>query len=189
MSRPNRKRITCIGSREHTSERLGVDGFLGVRVFRSLQHNVRRYFIRYELRSPDVLGSDAYLKRLNSPTPWSQRIMPILGNFGGGSVLAHAGTGQGSSLAVIKLDSLASIAGPALVENIAGGDRIVAVSLLKTDQEQTSIQTREKSLRERDRSFVGLLLIEGLDEYSVSAAVARLNFQPADNLYVQVFQL
>ena len=81
-------------TREHTSERLGVDGFLRVRVYRSLEAGVRRYFIHYELRSPDVLGSEAYLARLNAPTPWSQRIMPILGNFvrGGGRVLARAGT-------------------------------------------------------------------------------------------------
>jgi len=52
--------------REHTSERLGVDGFQLVRVYRSLQPGIRRYFIRYELRSPGVLGSEAYLARLNA---------------------------------------------------------------------------------------------------------------------------
>jgi hypothetical protein len=31
-------------TREHTSERLSVDGFLRVRVYRSLEANVRRYF-------------------------------------------------------------------------------------------------------------------------------------------------
>ena len=91
-------------TREHTSERLGVDGFLRVRVYRSLEAGVRRYFIHYELRSPDVLGSEAYLARLNAPTPWSQRIMPILGNFvrGGGRVLARAGTGEGAFLAALE---------------------------------------------------------------------------------------
>ncbi|RPI34160.1 MAG: hypothetical protein EHM67_14730, partial [Hyphomicrobiaceae bacterium] len=68
-------------TREHTSERLSVDGFLRVRVYRSLEADLRRYFIHYELQSPDVVGSAAYLARLNAPTPWSQRIMPILGNF------------------------------------------------------------------------------------------------------------
>src|SRR4029079_11791574 len=63
--------------REHTSERLSVDRFQRVRVYRSLQPGIRRYFIRYELRSPGVLGSEAYLARLNAPTPWSKRIMPI----------------------------------------------------------------------------------------------------------------
>src|SRR4030095_5228090 len=54
---------------------------------------------------------------------------------GGGRVVAKAGTGGGCALAALKLDSLASIAGDALVDNIAKGDRIVAAALLETDQE------------------------------------------------------
>ena len=178
-------------TREHTSERLDVDGFLRVRVYRSLEAGVRRYFIHYELRSPDVLGSEAYLARLNAPTPWSQRIMPILGNFvrGGGRVLARAGIGEGAFLAALRLEDLSPIAGPALVANIVTGDRVVAAELLETDQEQSSIQTREKRLREHDRSFQGLLLVEGLDEASVAASVARLGFSISDNVYAQIFEL
>jgi hypothetical protein len=178
-------------TREHTSERLSVGGFLRVRVYRSLEANVRRYFIHYELESPNALGSAAYLARLNAPTPWSQRIMPILGNFvrGGGRLLARAGVGEGALLAAIRLEDLAPIAGPALVANIVREDRIVAAELLETVQKQSSIPTREKSLRELDRSFQGLLLIEGLDEPSVAAAASRLGFPAAQNLYEQVFQL
>jgi hypothetical protein len=178
-------------TREHTSERLGVEGFLRVRVYRSLEVGIRRYFIHYELRSPDVVGSAAYLARLNTPTPWSQRIMPILGNFirGGGRVLARAGIGEGAFLAALRLDDIAPIAGPALVANIVKEDRIAAAELLETDAKQSSIPTREKSLREHDRSYAGLLLIEGLDEASVAASVSRLGFSAPDNVYVQVFQL
>ena len=93
-------------TREHTSERLGVEGFLRVRVYRALRQDVCRYFIHYELVSSGVVSSAPYLERLNAPTPWSQRIMPILGNFvrGGGNVVAEAGKGQGCVLAAIKLD-------------------------------------------------------------------------------------
>jgi hypothetical protein len=178
-------------TREHTSERLGVEGFLRVRVYRSLEAGVRRYFIHYELRSPDVLASEAYLTRLNAPTPWSQRIMPILGNFvrGGGRVLARAGTGEGAFLAALRLDDLSPIAGPALVANIVTEDRIVAAELLETDQEQSAIQTREKRLREHDASFAGLLLVEGLDEPSLAASIGRLGFSISNSIYTQIFQL
>ena len=178
-------------TREHTSERLGIDGFRRVRVYRSLETGVRRYFIHYELRSPDVLGSEAYLARLNAPTPWSQRIMPILGNFvrGGGRVLARAGTGEGAFLAALRLDDLSPIAGPALVANIVTEDRIVAAELLETDQEQSAIQTREKRMREHDASFAGLLLVEGLDEPSLAASIGRLGFSISNNIYTQIFQL
>jgi hypothetical protein len=178
-------------TREHTSERLDVDGFLRVRVYRSLETGVRRYFIHYALRSPEVLGSEAYLARLNAPTPWSQRIMPILGNFvrGGGRVVARAGIGEGATLAALKLDDLAPIAGPALVANVCNDDRIVAAELLETDRAQSSIQTREKGMRERDRSFAGLLLVEGLDEPSVATSIGRLGFSISGNVYAQIFQL
>lgn len=178
-------------TREHTNERLGVNGFLRVRVYRSLEASVRRYFIHYELRSPDVLGSEAYLARLNAPSPWSQRIMPILGNFvrGGGRVLARAGTGEAAFLAALRLDDLSPIAGHALVANIVSEDRIVAAELLETDQKQSSIQTREKRLREHDTCFAGLLLVEGLDEPSLAASIGRLGFSVSDNIYAQIFQL
>ena len=162
--------------REHTSERLGVEGFQQVRVYRLLQPNICRYFIRYKLWSPAVLGSQAYLARLNAPTPWSKRIMPILRNFarGGGRVLARAGIGHGSSLAAIRLDNLSPIAGSALVDSIVAENRIIAAELLETDQDQTSIQTREKGMRANDGSFTALLLIEGLDEAAVRDALHHL---------------
>ena len=178
-------------TREHTSERLSIEGFLGARVYRSLEANVRRYFIRYELQSAGVLGSAPYLARLNAPTPWSQRIMPILGNFirGGGRVVACAGVGEGAFLAAVRLDDLAHVADPALIAKIVTENRIIAAELLETDAGQSSIQTREKSLREHDRSFAGLLLVDGLDEPSVARSIIGLGLEVTGNLYTQVFRL
>ena len=176
-------------TREHTSERLGVDGFLRVRVYRSLEVGIRRYFIHYDLQSSDVLGSEPYLARLISPTPWSQGIMPILGDFvrGGGRVLARAGVGEGATLAALKLDDPSPIAANALVANICKDDRIVAANYSKPPG--TIVNSRRKRLREHDRSFTRLLCIEGLDEASVTASVARLGFSISGNLYAQIFQL
>ena len=78
-------------TREHTLERVTTEGFLSARVLRSENHD-RRYVMLYELQTAAVLDGNAYLARLNAPTPWSQRIMPLLGNFvrGGGTVTASA---------------------------------------------------------------------------------------------------
>jgi hypothetical protein len=83
-------------TREHGIERVGVSGFLACRIFRALGAAVNRYFILYELEDERVVSGPDYLARLNAPTPWSQRIMPLLGNFarGGGRIAASAGTGQ-----------------------------------------------------------------------------------------------
>jgi hypothetical protein len=86
-------------TREHSAERVGVEGFLACRIFRAYGLSVRRYFILYELENAAVVGGPDYLARLNAPTPWSQRIMPRLKNFvrGGGTVVASAGIGKAAS--------------------------------------------------------------------------------------------
>ncbi len=163
-------------TREHSAERVGVKGFLATRVFRALGTDLRRFFILYELEGPEVLGGPDYLARLNAPTPWSQRIMPTLGNFarGGGRQVAFKGTGQGGVIAAVPLNDPPPADQASLVANLATLDRIAAVRLFETDQAKTSIQTREKSMREQDRSFTGLLVIEGLDQAAVRVAVEQL---------------
>jgi hypothetical protein len=162
-------------TREHSSERVGIEGFLGCRIFRAEGTTVNRYFILYDLATPDVVGAAQYLARLNAPTPWSQRMMPRLRNFtrGGGLVLARAGIGEGGALAVVPLQSV-----PAHPDEIAtvmaSTDRIATAHILVTDPAQTSIATREKGMRSRDASFEALLLVEGLDEDAVRTALWRL---------------
>lgn len=162
-------------TREHSAERVGVTGFLACRIFRAYGLSVRRYFILYELENAAVVGGPDYLARLNAPTPWSQRIMPRLKNFvrGGGTVVASAGIGQGGFLAALPFEA-AAFDPAALVRELAQIDRIAAVRVLQTDTAQTSIQTREKSMRSADGSFGGLVLIEALDEPAARNAVAQL---------------
>src|SRR6267154_765313 len=95
-------------TREHTTERVTTKGFLAVRVFRADRSDIDRFFILYELEAPEVLDGPAYLARLNAPTPWSQRIMPQLGNFirGGGVMAARAGRGEGAIIAALRIEQL-----------------------------------------------------------------------------------
>jgi hypothetical protein len=163
-------------TREHAAERVGINGFLACRIFRAIGTAVNRYFILYELENDKVVGSPDYLARLNAPTPWSQRIMPKLGNFarGGGRLAAAAGIGQGGIVAPLRLDTAPSLDASAIVAELARLDRIVAARVLLTDAAQTSIKTNEKGLRANDGSFAALVLIEGLDETAVRGALDRL---------------
>ena len=137
---------------------------------------VNRYFILYELEDERVVGGPDYLARLNAPTPWSQRIMPKLGNFarGGGRIAASAGIGQGGIVAPLRLDAAPSWDAATVVAELARLDRIIAARVLLTDIAQTSIKTREKGMRANDGSFAALLLIEGLDEAAVRDALHHL---------------
>lgn len=161
-------------TREHTTERVTTDGFLGNRVFRAIRADIERFFILYELEKPEVLDGPAYLARLNAPTPWSQRIMPQLGNFvrGGGAVIARAGRGDGSTIVALRLQRLPEKP-KRLAGEIAELDGIAAVQIGATDIARTSVPTVEKGMRKDEGVFAGLLLIEALDEPSLRAAVRR----------------
>jgi hypothetical protein len=163
-------------TREHALERVGVPGFLACRIFRALGTAVNRYFILYELEDERVVGGPDYLARLNAPTPWSQRIMPLLGNFarGGGRIAASAGVGQGGIVAPLRLDAVPSWDAAAIVAELAKLDCIIAAHVLLTDIAQTSIKTREKGMRANDGSFATLLLIEGMDQAAVRDALHHL---------------
>ena len=163
-------------TREHAAERVGINGFLACRIFRALGTALNRYFILYELEDEHTVGGTDYLARLNAPTPWSQRIMPRLGNFarGGGRIAALAGTGQGGIIAPLRLDAAPPFDAATVVAELAGLDRIIAARVLLTDVAQTSIKTREKGMRANDGAFAALLLIEGLDEPAVRDALQHL---------------
>lgn len=176
-------------TREHAAERLGVDGFEKVRVWRSLATEVNRYFIHYDLRSPAVLDSDSYLQRLNAPTPWSQRIMPLLGGFvrGGGSIRLSEGYGHGGVIAATRLDRSPPEAAEK-IRALAQRDRIARACLLETDLARTSIETSEKRLRRDDRSFAALVLIEGTGAEPVRDALESIEPSLSGELFRLVFQ-
>jgi hypothetical protein len=60
---------------EHYPERLGIPGFLRASRWRDAKGG-EGIFQMYELEGHGVLSSNAYLARLNAPTPWSTRMMP-----------------------------------------------------------------------------------------------------------------
>jgi hypothetical protein len=161
-------------TREHTTERVTTKGFLACRVFKADRTDIDRFFILYELEAPEVLDGPAYLARLNAPTPWSQRIMPLLGNFvrGGGVVTDRAGRGEGAVVAALRLERLPETP-RRLVDEIAALDGIAAVQIGATDLARTSMPTVEKGMRKEEGIFAGLLLIEALDETSLRGSLRR----------------
>jgi hypothetical protein len=114
------------------------------------------------------------MARLNAPTPWSQRIMPQLGNFirGGGVMTARAGRGEGSTIAALRIKHLPE-APKRLADAIVALDGIAAVQIGATDHARTSVPTVEKEMRQYEGFFAGLLIIEALDEASLSSALRR----------------
>jgi len=99
---------------EHLPERLSIPGFLRGTRWVALRGRPR-YFVMYEVAQLATLRSEAYLERLNNPSPWTSKMMPhyrgmtrgfcsVTGSFGRGighlCQLLHfkPGTGAESSL-------------------------------------------------------------------------------------------
>jgi hypothetical protein len=59
---------------EHLPERLSIPGFLRGTRWVSFQGSPR-YAVIYEIERLETLASEAYLKRLNNPTPWTSKMM------------------------------------------------------------------------------------------------------------------
>src|SRR3954453_4101771 len=121
-------------TREHTTERVTTRGFLGVRVFRAARADINRFFILYELESPEVLDGPAYMARLNAPTPWSQRTMPRLGNFirGVAVMTARAGRGEGATIVALRIERLPSKP-QQFADALVALDGVAAVQIGTTD--------------------------------------------------------
>ena len=84
---------------EHLAERLSIAGFVRGTRWLALQDGPR-YFVLYEVRQLAALTSEAYLERLNHPSPWTTKMMPhyrgmtrgfcsVTGSFGLG--IGHVG--------------------------------------------------------------------------------------------------
>jgi hypothetical protein len=65
---------------EHLAERMSIPGFLSARRYASLE-GVPKYIALYETVDAQVLQSETYLKVLNAPTAWTQRVRPHFQNF------------------------------------------------------------------------------------------------------------
>lgn len=61
---------------EHSPERLAIPGFLRGSRWRAVDEG-DGFFVMYELQDHTVLASDTYVARLNAPSPWSTRMMPL----------------------------------------------------------------------------------------------------------------
>jgi hypothetical protein len=59
---------------EHMPERLSIPGFMRGSRWVALS-GAPRYFVMYEVSEFGVLDSEAYLERLNNPTPWTTKMM------------------------------------------------------------------------------------------------------------------
>lgn len=154
---------------EHMHERLSIPGFL--RGTRWVARSGRpRYLVTYEVADVGVASSEAYLARLNNPTPWTSSMM---GRFSGmirgfSAVAASSGYGFGSEALSMRFtpaagreaelrDRLAQEVLPAL----SSWRGMASAHLLRPAKRPP--MTKEQSLRGADAELPWVLLATAYD--------------------------
>lgn len=170
MAKENRKDFEDWHSHEHFPERLGIPGFRrGSRW--SHAGGGEGVFVMYELEDHQVLSSPAYLARLNSPTPWSARLMPhhkemvrsqshIVESRGGG-VARHALTLRLSPQAGAEASLGASLA--SLIGSLVTRPGLTGAHLLRHETPAIPQTTEQKMRGAADQTADWVVVACGYD--------------------------
>lgn len=158
---------------EHLPERLAIPGFArGSRWV--APHGEPRYFVMYEVAQLATLTSDAYLTRLNHPSPWTARMMPHYRNMRRGfcSVTGSFGAGLGHAARLMRFKPNPDAA-PALrrwlledaLPQLSARRGIGSVHLL--EGAATPPMTNEQRIRGADAGIDWALLVTGYEQDAV----------------------
>lgn len=159
---------------EHLPERLSIPGFVRGTRWVGLRGGQSRYFVIYEVRDVGVLTSEAYLERLNNPTPWTQKMMPSYRGMTRGfcAVTGSAGLGSGNTALVVRFKPGDS---PALrdwlVKDVMPGlsSRPGLGGCYLFESAATPPMTREQRIRGADAGVDWALVVTGYEESAVAA--------------------
>jgi hypothetical protein len=154
--------------RQHLYERVSIPGFRFGR--RYVAHGASpKFFTFYETDSATVLTGGDYLARLNSPTDWTQRLMPDFRNVSRTvcrQILA-GGDQSGGYAATVALPE--QLPGDALghlarhLENLDGWPDIARVRVWQAHDTGATAGTNEAALRAGPDTTIGAaLVVEGI---------------------------
>jgi hypothetical protein len=172
---------------EHIPERVAVPGFLKARRYKG-HESWPRYFNFYEVDGWETLVSKSYLDRLNTPSPWTQRVVQHFRDTFRTmcSVAISAGQGDGPYVATYRLKTTRNrtdfINGMRqhAIEPILQRPAIVGAHLLEGQKSPHDGPTAEKALRGQPDAIADwILLIESVDESELKKAMK--NFLSQDS--------
>lgn len=155
---------------EHVAERLSIEGFLRASRWTDASGG-EGFFVMYELRDHAVLASAPYVARLNAPTPWSTKMMPLHRHMvrtqcqvihSHGAVTArHALTLRCSPMDGQE-DVLKHQLG-ALAESVSQRPGIVGLHVLRHEAPQMAATTEQKIRGNADRAADWIIVVSGYD--------------------------
>lgn len=155
-------------SKEHLPERLSIPGFRRGTRWQDGDHG--DFFVLYELTDYSVLTSAGYLARLNDPTPWSTKMMPLHRGMVRSQcrIMAASGHGVARTMYTVRLspspgaEVALSRQLEALVAQVPDTPGLTSAMLLHTETPETA-PTAEQIIRGRDAAADWIVTVGGHD--------------------------
>lgn len=165
---------------EHLPERLSIPGFNRGTRWTAIEGEPR-YLVLYEVESLGTLTSDAYLARLNNPTPWTTKLMPHYRGMRRGlcAVRGSFGYGQGGAAALVRFASQSSRAAEVtrwlLEEALPRVPQMPGLgSAHLLEGAQPAPMTNEQRIRGADAGIDSAMIVMGYDRDAVAAYAHEL---------------
>lgn len=155
---------------EHVAERLSIEGFLRASRWTDASGG-EGFFVMYELRDHAVLASAPYVARLNAPTPWSTKMMPLHRHMvrtqcqvihSHGAVTARHALTLRCSPVDGQEDALRHQLG-VLAESVSQRPGIVGLHVLRHEAPQMAATTEQKIRGNADRAADWIIVVSGYD--------------------------
>lgn len=163
-------------SHEHFTERMGIPGFRRGSRWGDAAGG-EGIFVLYELEAYETLSSPHYLASLNSPTPWSTKMMPhhrsmirsqcrVLNSRGGG-VSRHALTMRLSPASGREDELQAHFA--SLIDSLVSRPGVTGAHLLRHETPAIAATTEQKLRKGADQAADWVFVACGYDATALAA--------------------
>ncbi len=136
---------------EHIPERISIPGFNVGRRYRG-RGDGPDFLMFYETDTASVFASEAYLARLNDPTPWTQESLPHFQNPSRNIYSLAAGAGQVAPIEAAYIHTLRFNVGEAgweqgeWVQTICHAEEVYRARIYAVDEEISNIMTSERQI-------------------------------------------
>ena len=183
-------------NREHMPERLGIDGFLRGRRYIALE-GAPEYFTLYEVANTGVLNGEAYLARLNSPTPWTTNSVRDFRNTARSLCRndISQGAASGGYLGTIRFncdpsrDATLMAGFQVLFIDILHLEGIVAAHVSRADLAASLAKTAEQEGRPANAVPRWVVLVEGSTPEAIRFALTELSAVVAQDAEIGTYAL
>ncbi len=178
---------------EHIPERISIPGFNVGRRYRGMGE-APSFLMFYETDTASVFASDAYMARLNDPTPWTQKALTYFRNPSRNIFSLLAETGQAAPMEAPYIHTLRFNIPDALVEQLTTQwlpslgemDGVHRARLYAVDEEISGIMTSERQIYGGGPGQQRFLVMIEASQSDTGVTVAEADDLFADSFWLEI---